>query len=282
MNPLALQESTLPVSSDAHYLALVLNPIKVCRSYKPKFGLGAGAGISLEQFKRLYGQDPFYEWFGLDNPLMYAAHKAAGGMTSIYRQIGIGCEQLFRKMIQDSLSLVSGDVVWSYEIMGTNNKNRTLSLDARVPINPIGNPAKKAQFQAWLTAAAARSKVAAPVAASLMGAVFEVRQGYKSKDSKRQNADIANAATAYASGHLPCLAVLSGQIDTTVMTRYQARQWTVLTGTIGLNDPLLSTYDFAREIIGYDLAAFFQRHKEVLQAEINLVLQALLTPESSV
>ena len=31
----------------------------------------------------------------------------------------------------------------------------------------------------------------------LKGTVFEVRQGYKSKDSKRQNADIANAATAY-------------------------------------------------------------------------------------
>lgn len=282
MNSPALQDSSPPVSLDALYLALVLNPIRVCRSYKPKFGLGAGDGVSLEQFKRLYGQDPFYEWFGLDNPLMYAAHKAAGGMTSIYRQIGIGCEQLFRKMIQDSLSLASEEVVWSYEIMGTNDKSRTLSLDARVPINPIADPVKKARFQAWLAAAAAHSKVAAPTAAALTGAVFEVRQGYKSKDSKRQNADIANAATAYASGHLPCLTVLSGQIDATVMARYRARQWTVLTGTIGLNDPQLSTYDFAREVLGYDLAAFFQRHKGVLQAEINLVLQALLTPDSPI
>ena len=280
MNSFTLKDASLPVDSDARYLALVINPIRVCRSYKPKFGLGAGAGVSLEQFKRLYGQDPFYEWFGLDNPLMYAAHKAAGGMTSIYRQIGIGCEQLFRKMIQDSLNLPSEEVVWSYEIMGTNNKNRTLSLDARVPVGPIANPAKKAQFQAWLATAAAGSNVAAPTAAALAGAVFEVRQGYKSKDSKRQNADIANAATAYASGHLPCLAVLSGQIDTAVMARYKERKWTVLTGTTGLNDPQLSTYDFAREIIGYDLAAFFQRHKEVLKAEINLVLQALLSPDS--
>lgn len=27
--------------------------------------------------------------------MMYAAHKAAGGMTSVYRQIGIECERLY-------------------------------------------------------------------------------------------------------------------------------------------------------------------------------------------
>jgi len=32
-----------------------------------------------------------------------------------------------------------------------------------------------------------------PTRQSLQGGVFEVRQGYKSKDSKRQNADVANA-----------------------------------------------------------------------------------------
>ena len=40
---------------------------------------GTGAGYNLEQFKVLYQADPFYNWFGLDNPLMYAAHKAAVG-----------------------------------------------------------------------------------------------------------------------------------------------------------------------------------------------------------
>jgi len=30
----------------------------------------------LQEFQALYQADPFYNWFGLDNPLMYAAHKA--------------------------------------------------------------------------------------------------------------------------------------------------------------------------------------------------------------
>lgn len=48
---------------------------------------------------------------------------------------------------------------------------------------------------------------------TLKGAVFEVRQGYKSKDAKRQNADIANAAAAYTQAYLPCVVMLSSQID---------------------------------------------------------------------
>jgi hypothetical protein len=75
----------------------VLDPIRVCARYRPKFGKGAkGDGLAFAQFRTLYQGDPFDSWFGLDNPLMYAAHKAAGGMTSVYREIGIGCEKLFR------------------------------------------------------------------------------------------------------------------------------------------------------------------------------------------
>ena len=123
-------------STDAEYLKIVLNPILVCAHYRPKFGQGAkGGGLSLAQFQSLYQSDPFYNWFGLDNPLMYAAHKAAGGMTSVYRQIGIGCEALFRRVLKDTLDLSETDVRWSYEIPTLSGKTRTLSLDGRVPLD---------------------------------------------------------------------------------------------------------------------------------------------------
>jgi hypothetical protein len=96
------------IAADEVYLRTVLDPIRVCAHYKPKFGQGnAGVGLTLEAFRTLYNSDVFYSWFGLDNPLMYAAHKAAGGMTSIYRQIGIGCEKLFRTVIACALSMSS-------------------------------------------------------------------------------------------------------------------------------------------------------------------------------
>jgi len=148
--------------NDSQYLDLVLEPIRVCAKYKPKFGQGAkGDGLTLAQFQTLYQSDPFYSWFGLDNPMMYAAHKAAGGMTSVYRQIGIGCEKLFRTL--------------------------------------------------W----------------------------------------------------------------------YRAEKWTVLTGIEGAKNPLISTYDFMREIVGYDLAAFFQRNSQTLKTEIDNILKALLALETT-
>ena len=90
----------------------------------------------MAQFQTLYQSDSFYNWFGLDNPLMYAAHKAAGGMTSVYRQIGIGCEKLFRTVLQDSLELSPADVKWSYELALASGKSRKLS-HGRIPLDQI-------------------------------------------------------------------------------------------------------------------------------------------------
>lgn len=68
---------------------------------------------------------------------MYSAHKAAGGITSVYRQIGIGCERLVRAIFMDYLGLNADDVTWSYKVTGTNGKERTLSLDGRIIIDKI-------------------------------------------------------------------------------------------------------------------------------------------------
>ena len=159
-------------------------------------------------------------------------------------------------------------------------KARVLALDGRVPVGKIRDLEKRRRFHEWMRASASNIGVAPSVFESLTGAVFEVRQGYKSKDAKRQNADVANASAAYAKGYLPCAAILSAQIDGDVLIRYRARQWAVITGLDGLGDPTLSTYDFMREVVGYDLAAFFKRNTVALRAEIEAVLRALLAPEA--
>ena len=78
--------SSAPESRDQQYLSLILQKIEVSKVYKPRFG--QAREIALDEFRMLYGNDPFYSWFGLNNLFVYAAHKAAGGMTSLYRQIG--------------------------------------------------------------------------------------------------------------------------------------------------------------------------------------------------
>lgn len=264
---------------DTKYLDIILNAVRVCAAYKPKLGQGGKDGRGLADFQKVYRGDPFYSWFGLDNPMMYAAHKAAGGMTSIYRQIGIGSESLFRQILQDELGLDMEQVRWSYNVTGANKKERCLSLDGRIPVENIGDKAKRERVRCWIGDACADLEVDDAITETLKGVVFEVRQGYKSKDSKRQNADIANAATAYTRAYLPCAVIMSNQIDSDIRTRYRMEKWVILTGIIGADSPLISTYAFVRDVVGYDLAAFFQRNAELLRAEVAKVLEALLRAE---
>lgn len=264
------------MNKDADYCSLILSPIYVCANYKPKMGQGQREGYNLEAFQKLYRTDPLYNWFGLDNPLMYAAHKAAGGMTSIYRQIGIGCERLFRQILIDELNLDAENANWSYDVPKIGGKTRTLYLDGRIPIDAISNMERREIIRDWLNRAATDVGVAEAVRDTLTGIVFEVRQGYKSKDSKRQNADIANAATAYVNTYLPCVAVLSNQIDGDIQIRYRMEKWVLLTGTVNTNDDLRSVYIFMKQVIGYDLAAFFERNSETLKTEMDRVLRYLL------
>jgi hypothetical protein len=74
------------LSREERYFRLLTTALAVCTTYKPKFGKDGKQGLSLAEFQSLYSSDPFYHWVGLDSPLIYAAHKAAGGITSVYRQ----------------------------------------------------------------------------------------------------------------------------------------------------------------------------------------------------
>jgi len=264
-------------ASDAEYLEIITGAIRVCADYRPRFGHGREAGFTVAEFQDLYQADPFYSWFGLDNPLMYAAHRAAGGMTSVYRQIGIGCQWVFNRVLRDSLNLDEEAANWSYTVPGlTGGRERMLSLDARIPTAALPPGDRGNAVRSWLAESAKRLELTQKAARGLQGAVFEVRQGYKSKDSKRQNADVANAANAYAHQYLPVVALLSTQIDSDVAERYRRARWLLLVGNTS-GSPFDSTYVFARDVVGYDLAAFFQRNAVSLRTIIDDVLRKLLS-----
>lgn len=261
------------LTRDGQYVQIVVDAIRVSKNYRPKFG--HGVGLSLSEFQALYGTDPFYSWFGLESPLMYAAHKAAGGMTSIYRQIGIGCQRLIKRILMDTFALTEEQVTWSYRVQRRGGGQGTLSLDSKIPIAAVTRERRK-PLNEWLEEACREAGVSGEVRRVLNGPVFEVRQGYKSKDSKRQNADIANAGAAYADGYLPVLFLLSLQIDDDVADRYKAARWLILYGAT-TGSRTRSTYEFCRRVIQYDLEDFFRRHSRTFKREIESILKALLT-----
>jgi len=207
---------------------------------------------------------------------MYTAHRAAGGMTSVYRQIGIGCERVFREMIVDTAAYTNPSyAAWSYMAMLQSGKTKTVSLDGRLELKEIKNPAVLSNVTRWIQG---YSIELGGVVQPSKGAVFEVRQGYKSKDSKRQNADIDNAAVAWSNGYMPVFAVFSSQIDPDIVLRYRNNRCGVLVGTTDENR-YISLFAFCKLVLGFDLAGFFQRQSNVIQNEIHNVLEKLLRSE---
>lgn len=263
-------------TDDNKYLEIFLSPLYVCANYLPAFGTSGNNGLSLADFQSLYGDDEFYSWIGLDSPLVYAAHKASGGLTSIYRQIGVGAERLLREIIKDKLSLSQEDVEWKYEYNKTRTQKAFHILDARISLENLTDSNKIDRMKKWLS----RARVAAhgDSRTTLRGAIFEIRQGYKSADSKRQNADLRFGAKSYQNGHIPVVAVLSSQVSETVINRYRDAGMLVLTG-IHSSDPTISTFAFFKEVIDYSLEDFFIRSSPYIKEVIHSLIGKLLSPE---
>jgi len=179
--------------------------------------------------------------------------------------------------LMDHLGLSDSDATWAYTVPASGGKGvRKLTLDARTPLDRIRNRAARRRILGWMETSCKMLEIDSKVCKVLHGAVFEVRQGYKSKDSKRQNADVANASNAYANGYLPVNLTLSSQIDSNIAERYVKAQWLLLRGTLD-GTSLDSTYVFAREVVGYDLAAFFRRNRRKLRTQVEGVLKGLLS-----
>jgi hypothetical protein len=266
---------------DAIYRERLLEPIRVCARYRPAFGVaGREQEFTVNDFQKLFSADPLYSWLGLNSPLMYAAHKAAGGMTSIYRQIGIGCERLFRAIIQNEMGLSDEEVRWGYDVTtgtGPDARVQRLTLDARIDIDHLKDKAAVKRMEDWLVRT--RKFIGLHTKAKLTGAVFEVRQGYKSADSKRQNADLRFGLRAYDEGYLPVIPIFSNQVSSVVASRYRDAKLLVLTGTVDKND-CVSTFAFCENVVGYSLAGFFERNTGALKKEMTAILEALLSPSS--
>lgn len=139
----------------------------------------------------------------------------------------------------------------------------------------LRNPAARARLDEWLTEAG--GLVGNPREQRLSGTLFEVRQGYKSADAKRQNADLTFGLRAYGEDYLPVIFVVSNQASAVVIRRYRDARLLVLTGALG-NDPTRSSYAFLDQVVGYSLAGFFERNTSLLRAEVEDILQALLSP----
>jgi len=69
--------------------------------------------------------------------------------------------------------------------------------------------------------------------------------------------------------------LFSLQIDSDVAERYVRAQWLLLKGSLN-GTALNSTYVFCREVLGYDMAGFFERNKLAIKEDVEKVFKGLL------
>lgn len=265
-----------PQDSDSQYKEVFLTPLRECLHYVPQLGGNTEQGINLDRFQTMYGADPLYSWIGLDSPAMYAAHKAAGGITSVYRQLGIGCERLARAVFRDALHLSHEQLLWGYDVVNDGGRVSRITLDAKIDLIEVSDIARRDLIQQWIVQTGTSIGITPSKCALLRGAVFEVRQGYKSADSKRQNADLRSALKASQQDFLPIVMVISSQINSTVQRRYTSSGLSIMVGKS--EGPITkNTFTFYRDVIGYDLAAFFDRNKDAFRSEVQAIVSSLLS-----
>ena len=89
---------------------------------------------------------------------------------------------------------------------------------------------------------------------------------------------MANASNAYVCDYLPVVLLLSSQIDEDVAECYERARWLLLRGTTH-GTTLDSAYVFVKDVVGYDLAGFFQRSSTTLRQQVETVLRKLLSEE---
>ena len=166
--------------------------------------------------------------------------------------------------------LSEDEVKWSYTIE-ESGKPKKLTLDGRIPLDSLSE-LHKIRMINWISSVKSQFNMKH---AGDRGVIFEVRQGYKSADSKRTNADLRNATRAAQDGYIFVVAVMSTQINNQVLLRWRNNGILVLTGRSTGNE-FESIFTFLKEVVGFDLSAFFERNTDTLKAEVTKILDSLL------
>jgi len=78
---------------------------------------------------------------------------------------------------------------------------------------------------------------------------------------------------------LPVFTIFSAQIDSDIVLRYRNNRCGILIGTTN-SSTQASLYAFCEQVLGYDLADFFEHQSTAIKKEIHDILKKLLSAES--
>jgi hypothetical protein len=154
----------------------------------------------------------------------------AGGLTSVYRQIGVGTEHLLRAIIRDSLGLTAEETTWSYRYRKPNGKTGVHSLDAKISFADLSD-AQRRIFIEWMEVVGPHVDLT-----PANGSGYKVSFLKSGKVIKARTLNVRMRIyvrhECLSGGIASCIHDLSQQVSETVIDRYRKDKMAVLTGTL--------------------------------------------------
>ena len=205
---------------------------------------------SHEEFRRLIGQDPAFDFLGLDDE-RYAVARIGGNLiTSLHRKIGDMYESVVQAALTSRFDLAPSELKYSV-IVQIGRRKQKRSTDGFVPTDRLEGRALPRLPAAW---------------GERQGIGLEMRSCYQIGDSKRIQADYDMALALAEQDIVPVMLVFCNTSLRSPTARL-AKSWSLFQG--------VEAFDFVEELTDFDLRGFFTRNSDELKAIVSRVLDRI-------
>ena len=203
-----------------------------------------------EQFRRLIGSDPAFDFLGLDDE-RYAVARIGGNLvTSLHRKIGDMYESLVQAILTSRFELSRVESKYSVTVQ-IGRRKQIRSTDGFVPTDRLAGRTLPKLPAGW---------------ESSQGVGLELRSCYQIGDSKRIQADYDMALALAEQDIVPVMIVFCATSLRSPTARL-AKQWSLFQG--------VDAFDFLREMTDFDLRGFLTRNSPEFKAIISRVLDRI-------
>jgi hypothetical protein len=215
---------------------------------------------------RSLSADPVWSLFGLEDEDFVIDKVIGNYVTSVFRKFGDIYESLVKTVLSARLDIPPDGLAHTVDVI-INNKPQPRSIDAMVHLSAIRSRQKRAAVKAAGLQLIQRLLEPKPTLDDFTALGFEIRCCYQIGDSKRIQADETMGNALLSNKVLPVLMIFCTNSLISPVRRLR-RSWFVTEGQ--------DSYDFLRDLTGFDLYSFLRDNSDFLKEEGRKVIEMML------
>ncbi len=184
------------------------------------------------------------------NISVFYAQSVLGGRitTSLHRNFGDIIEVSVREIFKHAYSLDDGLARSSFSIQSIE-KRSTRTTDVSIPFEALTNAQEKSLRAYHVKLCGKHTPALLAQHGACRGLGYEVRQCYKSNDSKRRTADIDMSDLLFQNKIIPMMLIFCSSSSPSIIRDYRRlSKWMIVEGD--------DAFDYVREISGFDFRGY--------------------------